>query len=244
MKILLLPVAAAAIALGGCATTRTLSFSSSNLVAPIDEHGVLCLHSGGANPVSLWLLTPRFRTDPDDLTPPAFRLLVKNGGGQAFAFSPANLAVSCGGASVHVYTAVEYARAIDAQAVALHRMADQNVAQAREKLDELETYAAAAAPAVDTMGLVDFSSVRQASTEQDREQLDANQKNRQTEIETWRQNLLEGAQMMLGEHAVPPGEMAGGVVRLDPRAVGAGRTLKLVVTAGGESHEFVLDVGR
>ena len=247
MRYLLPPALAAAIALGGCATTRTLTFSSSNPVAPTDEHGVLSLHSGGANPVTLWLLTPRFRTDPDDLTPPAFRVLVKNGGTQAFAFSPANITASADGAAVRVLTAVDYAREIDRQAVAMRQMADSNVAKAREKLDQLEAYAASAPP-LTTPGaygpMYDMSSVRQPSTDEAREQLDANQKSRQTEIEAWRQNLLDGAQMMLGEHTVPPGEMAGGVVRLDPRAVGAGRMLRLVVTAGGEAHEFVFDVGR
>jgi len=86
--------------------------------------------------------------------------------------------------------------------------------------------------------------VRQPSTDEARAQLDTNAKDRQEEIEAWRQHLLDGARMMLGEHTVPPGEMAGGVIRLDPRAVAAGRTLRLVVTAGGEAHEFVFDVGR
>jgi len=244
---LLLCALAAALALTGCATTRTLTFSSSNPVAPTDEHGVPCLHSGGANPVTLWLLTPRFRTDPDDLTPPAFRLLVKNGGAQPFAFSPANLAASSGGASVHVYTAAEFAGEINVQAVALHRLSDQNVAEAMEKLDAYESMAAIM-PAGQTAGLngpmYDFSTVPHPDTEAEKAQVAATEKSRRDEIEIWRQSLLDGAQMMLGEHTVPPGEMAGGVVRLDPRAVGAGRTLRLVVTSGGEVHEFVFDVGR
>ena len=233
-----------ALLLGSCTTTRTLTVSSSNPIAPTDEHGVACLRSGGTNPVSLWLLTPRFRTDPDDLAPPAFRLLAKNGTGQPFAFSPANITASADGTAVHVYTLAEYAGAINAQAVALHRTADQNVAKAKEKLDQLEAYAAVETPAVDYMGKVDFSSVRPPSTEGARAELATNAKDRQEEIETWRQDLLDGARMMLGEHTVPPGEMAGGVIRLDPRAVAAGRTLRLVVTAGGEAHEFVFDVGR
>jgi len=237
-----------ALLLGSCTTTRTLTVSSSNPVAPTDEHGVACLRSGGTNPVSLWLLTPRFRTDPDDLAPPAFRLLAKNGTGQPFAFSPANITASADGTAVHVYTLAEYAGAINAQAVALHRMADQNVAQARQKLDQLEALAAVATPGTTTGAngtqLYDFTTVRQPSTDEARAQLDTNAKDRQEEIEAWRQNLLDGARMMLGEHTVPPGEMAGGVVRLEPGAVAAGRTLRLVVTAGGEAHEFVFDVGR
>lgn len=248
MKFLLLGIMM--VILAACTTTRTLSVSPDNPATRTEEAGMPCLRSTGANPVTLWLLTPRFRTDPDDLAPPAFRVLVKNGGAEAFAFSPANITASAGGTAVRVLTAVEFAREIDRQAVAMRQMADSNVAKAREKLDQFEAVANLAlatpgtTPGTGVGPMYDFSTVRQSSTDQAREQLDANQKSRAAEIEAWRQNLLEGVQMMLGEHTVSPDEMAGGVVRLDPRAVAAGRTLKLVVTAGGEAHEFLFEVGR
>jgi len=237
----------AALALCGCTATRTLTVSPSNPAAPTEEAGVPCLRSAGTNPVTLWLLSPHFRATMDDLSPPAFRVLVKNGGAQAFAFSPDSIAAFSGGTAVHVLAAEEYVRAIDAQAVALERLTDVNVAQARQKLDAYEALAAIATPG-QTAGangpMYDFSTVPHPDTDIAKAQLSAMEKSRRDEIEAWRQRLLDDAQAMLDRHTVAPGTMAGGVIRLAPEDVAPGRPLKLTITAGGETHEFLFDVGR
>ena len=48
---------------------------------------------------------------------------------------------------------------------------------------------------------------------------------------------------MLVPRTVVPGATAGGIVKLDPAPISRGRPLKLVVTAGGETHEFVFRAG-
>lgn len=58
-----------------------------------------------------------------------------------------------------------------------------------------------------------------------------------------RKNLLDEAQLMLVQHPVAPGLMAGGIIKLDPEQISRGQPLKLVVTVGGEAHEFVFEVG-
>ncbi len=232
---------------GGCTATRTLTVSPANPVAPTEEGGVPCLRSAGVNPVTLWLLTPRFRANLDDFVPPAFRVLVRNGSGRAFEFSPGSIAASADGEAVQVVTAEEYVREIDAQALALMRLADTNAAEARERLDAYEALAMIATPGT-TPGMsgpmYDFSTVPHPDTDRAREQLATTVKSRREEIEAWRQRLLEDAQVMLDSHTVAPGAMAGGVIRLAPDEVAAGRVLKLVIRAGGEAHEFYFDVRR
>jgi hypothetical protein len=48
---------------------------------------------------------------------------------------------------------------------------------------------------------------------------------------------------MLVQRTVAPGTMAGGIIKLDPAKISHGQPLKLVVTVGGEAHEFVFEVG-
>ena len=48
---------------GGCTTTRTLLVSPANPAAATADQGVQCLRSVKKNAVSVWLLTPEFRTD-------------------------------------------------------------------------------------------------------------------------------------------------------------------------------------
>jgi len=243
----LLPTLAVAMALGGCTATRTLTVSAANPAAATEEGGVPCLRSAGTNPVTLWVLTPRFRASLDDLAPPAFRILVKNGGRQAFAFSPASIMAFSDGTEVPVLTAAEYLRAIDVQAVALERMTDVASAQARQKIDDYEALASNATAGITTdtaKPMYDFSTVPHPDTEAEKEKVAASEKDRRDEINRWRRRLLDDVPAMLGDQTVAPGTMAGGVIRLAPENVSPGRTLKLTENAGGETHEFLFEVGR
>lgn len=245
---LLLSGLGAILALGaGCATTRTLAVSKLNSSAPTFERGVPCLQSARTNAVTVWLLTPVYRTNLRDLHPPAFRVLVRNGSGRPFDFSPDNISASSGNVPVRVFTAEEFIRDIDLQGADLVHMLDIGTAGAMAKVDQLEAYAAAAPTGVvDSNGklLVDFSTVQRPSITDARTRIDEQAASRRAEIEKWRREALDDARLMLEQHTVAPGAMAGGVVRLDPAAVGAGQPLKLVITAGGEAHEFYFDVGR
>jgi hypothetical protein len=244
----LLPGLGAVLALcGGCTTTRTLAVSNLNPTAPTFEHGVPCLQSARTNAVTVWLLTPVYRTDLRDLHPPAFRVLVKNGGDRAFDFFPDNISASSGGTAVHVFTAEEFIREIDRQAAVLVHMLDIGTAETKEKADQTEAYAAVATPGTSPGAngpVYDFSTVPHRLGEDAKEQIDEQAAGRRAEIERWRRELLDDARLMLGRHTVAPGAMAGGVVRLAPAGVGGGQPLKIVITAGGETHEFYFDVGR
>jgi len=235
---------------GGCSTTRTLAVSPLNPVVPTYEHGMPCLQSVKKNAVTVWLLTPEFRTSLQDLRPPAFRMLAKNGGDRDFEFSPDSVTASAGGRAVHVLTAVEYAREIDRQAAALAHMLDLGAAGAKEKADQTEAIAATATPGT-TPGaganggpMNDFSTIPHGSAADAKQQIDATTESRRAEIEAWRKNLLTDAEMMLGRQTVAPGMMAGGIIRLAPADLSGGGPLKIVITAGGETHEFLFDVGR
>jgi hypothetical protein len=230
---------------GGCTTTRTLTVSGLNPIAPTYEHGVPCLQSARTNTVTLWLLSPEYRADIRELAPPAFRVLVRNGGDRVFEFSPDCITASWGGTAVHVFTAGEYSREIDRQAEILVHMVDIGAAGAKEKADQFEAYAATPGTVV-SQGkvLYDFSTVEHGSASDAKAQIDAATVSRRAEIETWRKNLRNEAQMMLGRQTVAPGAMAGGIVKLEPSRIQRGRPLRLVVAAGGETHEFFFDVGR
>jgi hypothetical protein len=231
---------------GGCTTTRTLAVSPANAIAPTYEHGTPCLQSVKQNTVTVWLLTPEYRTNLQDLRPPAFRVLVKNGGDRDFEFSPASITASADGRAVQVLTAGEYAKEIDRQAAILAHMLDLGSAGAKEKADQSEAFAAAATPGTTTGvngPLPDFSTIPHGLAADAKEQIDATTERRRAEIEAWRKDLLADAQMMLDRQTVAPGAMAGGVIRLAPEDLGGG-PLKIVIAAGGETHEFLFDVGR
>jgi hypothetical protein len=49
---------------------------------------------------------------------------------------------------------------------------------------------------------------------------------------------------MLQRSTVPPRGTAGGAVKLHAEDIRSGQPLKLVVTVGGEAHEFVFEVER
>jgi hypothetical protein len=66
---------------------------------------------------------------------------------------------------------------------------------------------------------------------------------RQAAVNRRRNELLDATQPMLGKMTVAPGTMAGGIIKLDPAQISQGQLLKLVVTVGGEPHEFIFEVG-
>ena len=57
-----------------------------------------------------------------------------------------------------------------------------------------------------------------------------------------RDSQLRGLRNLLTPGTLAPGGRTGGVVKLHPEDLRSGRPLRLVVTLGGETHEFQFDV--
>ena len=229
---------------GGCTTTRTLSVSPANPTAVTSEQGVTCLRSVKRNAVTVWLLTPQFRTDLNEFDPPAFRVLVSNNGDQAFDLSPVDVAASSGANLVHVFTREEYCRAINRHAVALLQGVAEQTAQqkaAEEKLRESVTMAAPPVTSGTQGPLYDLSTQPSYLSPEATTRIQAADK--RTAIYLRRKELLDEANLMLVPHTVAPGSTVGGIVKLDPAQSNRSQPLKLVVAAGGEAHEFVFEVG-
>ena len=226
----------------GCTTTRTLSVSPANRTAATSEQGVPCLQSVKKNAVAVWLLTPEYQTDLREFDPPAFRVLVRNGGDKAFDFSPVNVIASSGGNSVHVFSSGEYCQAIDRYEDALLQAAHERTAlQKAQAVSAEELLGSVSSRDPMRLGVGgDFSGHQVSDFQAGIDQAATDQWNA---INLKRKNLLDEAQLMLVPHTVAPGLMAGGIVKLDPAQISRGQPLKLVVTVGGETHEFVFEVG-
>jgi hypothetical protein len=229
---------------GGCTTTRTLSVSPANPTAATSDQGVQCLRSVKGNAVTVWLLTPEFRTDLREFDPPAFRVLVRNNGDKAFDFSPVNVTASSGENSVHVFTREEYCRAInrheDTSLQAAHQRTALQKAPSEELLASMSSRDALLSAGSSGQQMNDFSGNQGSDSPTKIEKAAADER---AAINLRRENLLDEARLMLVQHTVAPGLMAGGIVKLDPARIRRGRPLKLVVTAGDEAHEFVFEVG-
>ena len=230
---------------GGCTSTRTLSLAPENPAAAIADQGVTCLRSVKKNAVSVWLLTPEYQADLNEFDPPAFRVLVSNNGDTAFDFSPANVTVSSGNDSVHVFTREEYCQAInryeDALLKAFYKQTAQQQAPADDVLYSISTRDSLLSGGGNGQQLHDFSGVQNRDIEAKTEKAAGN---RRTAIYVKRKELLDEANLMLVPRTMPPGATAGGIIKLDPAHVSRGQPLKLVISAGGEAHEFVFEVGR
>ena len=231
----------------GCTTTRTLSVSPANRTAATSEQGVPCLQSAKKNVVTVWLLTPQYQTDLRQFDLPAFRVLVRNGGDQAFDFSPANVTASSGGNSVHVFTSGEYCEAIDRRAEVLLQYVDRQTAQQKAQEEQTRVFLATAEPPEyrdwnKTLGR-DLALLQSGSAIEGLPGIEGAAADQRNAINLKRKNLLDEAQLMLVQQTVEPGLMAGGIIKLDLVQISRGQPLKLVVTVGGEAHEFVFEVG-
>jgi hypothetical protein len=229
---------------GGCTTTRTLSLVPANPAAATSEQGVTCLRSVQRNAVTVWLLTSKYQTDLHEFDPPAFRVLVRNNGGKAFDFSPVNVTASSGENPVHVFTGEEYCQAInryeDALLEAFHKQTAQQKAPTGELLDSISSRDPLLSGGSSGQQMHDFTGMQYSDSLAKMEETAGD---RRTAIYLRRKELLDEANLMLVPHTVAPGSTAGGIVKLDPAQISRGRPLKLVVTVGGEAHEFVFEVG-
>ena len=195
--------------------------------------------------MTVWLLTPEYQTDLNEFDPPAFRVLVSNSGDKTFDFSLVNVAALSGEDSVHVFTREEYCRAInryeDALLEAFHKQTALQKAPPEELLDSISSRDSLLSGGSSGQQMHDFTGIQNSDS---LAKIEKDAGDRRTAIYLRRKELLDEANLMLVPHTVAPGATAGGIGKLDPALISRGQPLKLVVTAGGEAHEFVFEVGR
>lgn len=230
----------------GCASTHTLSLAPANPAAATLDRGLQCLQSVQKNAVSVWLLSPKFRTEPDQFNLPTFWIQVSNGSDKACDFSPANVTVSSGGRSVYVFTQEEYGHAINSHAeFLLRRIAQQTASQTRKigpPPESIAMYDPLLSRGADGQLMHDFSMYQGGSSTDDSPISEETAEAKRAAINRWRQKMLAEVQFILAPHTVGSGAKADGIIKLDPAQISPGQPLRLVVTVAGEAHEFVFEV--
>ncbi len=226
--------------LGGCATTRTLSVSQANTAAISFAQGKPWLKPVKRSAVAVWLLTPTYKTHLSELLPPAFLVIVHNGGDRLISLSSEDVAATVAGHPVHLLTYEEYRDEIDRQArqemVKTWAQAgwgpgridlpERWVMNSNDQLDHLPPELILS-PGVDS-ALLDRRAQAQALV-----------------LEFRRGDLLADARLMLGlgQSAISPGRSAARVLRLRPSDLSSGQRLRILVKTGDETHEFLYEVG-
>jgi hypothetical protein len=113
--------------------------------------------------------------------------------------------------------------------------------------EALREYADPMAPQMDRRApgelMYDFSSRQHSSMMVPKEGLEAETETQRAALRSRSRRLLDDAPTMLTQCMVPPTLTAGGLVKLEPAQIHPGQPLRLVVTVGGEAHEFLFDTG-
>ena len=226
--------------LSGCATTRTLSVSAENKAAPVYVQGRPWLQSAKRNSVALWLLTPTYKTRLSELLPPAFLVVVRNGGDQVIGLSRGDITATVAGRPVHVLTSEEYQGEINRQATQTSAaiwaqqpglggqvmLPERWVERADGQVDHLAPELILT-PAVDGTPVERRLQFEQAMVDQRRGELLAD----------------AGSMLPSARQAIGPGQTFACVLRLAPAGLSGGRQLRVLVRVGDETHEFVYDIG-
>jgi hypothetical protein len=205
----------AILVLGGCTTTRTLSVSQENGATLGFAQGRPWLQSVKRNTVAVWLLTPTYKTDLNDLIPPAFLVVVRNGGDQTMSLSRGDITATADGRPIHILTYEEYCGEID-------RQAGQESFRLQEPLGRGE--APNESPELWEPGGIMWLGERLIDLQRDHLLADA------------------GLMLVLDQYLIAPGQAIRGVVRLKPSDLSSGQRLRILVKTGDETHEFFYDV--
>jgi len=205
----------AILVLGGCTTTRTLSVSQENGATLGFAQGRPWLQSVKRNTVAVWLLTPTYKTDLNDLIPPAFLVVVRNGGDQTMSLSRGDITATADGRPIHILTYEEYCGEID-------RQAGQESFRLQEPLGRGE--APNESPELWEPGGIMWLGERLIDLQRDHLLADA------------------GLMLVLDQYLIAPGQAIKGVVRLKPSDLSSGQRLRILVKTGDETHEFFYDV--
>ena len=220
-------VLGAGVALGGCVSPRTISVPAADASRVVDGRGNPVPPSRQQVDVKVILVTSKFSNDTDAL--PTFYLEVRNRGASGVDFSPENVVAFSGGSRVRVYTSSELADRIKREA-------------------EAEAAAAAANEASQLKGA---SMSRQATSRNMMEnpvpwavtkaQNDA--RSGMNQIEPAGEQQPADLGQLLQTSSIPPHGTVGGAVVFHAEDIRSGQPLRLLVTVGGEVHEFRFEVG-
>jgi len=207
----------AILVLGGCTTTRTLSVSQENGATLGFAQGRPWLQSVKRNTVAVWLLTPTYKTDLNDLIPPAFLVVVRNGGDQTMSLSRGDITATADGRPIHILTYEEYCGEIDRQA----------------GLASLEFQ--------EPLGIVP-GAANQGPEEREAYRSVAQFGKRMIDLQSGELLADAGLMLVLDQYLIAPGQAIKGVVRLKPSDLSSGQRLRILVKTGDETHEFFYDV--
>lgn len=233
----------------GCTSTRTLSFASSESQSPVYEQGVAVLQSQQTNGVVVRVLTPEFTSETNSL--PALLIYVSNGTDKSFDFSANDIEVLSGKSRVKVYSYEEMQKRIKRESALLAFALAMNAAgQSMQASMPKTSYTSGSVNAYGAGGYsyANYSgyttTYNPAAAASAQAQINANMMNQMSMVATTRSIQLNDTGSFLRRNTVMPGKMAGGVVKLHAQHIKKGKPLRLRVTAGGEAHEFALDVGK
>ena len=195
------------------------------------------MQSAGVCPVWVSPVVDDYEIHLHDLRPPAFVILVQNGGGAPLDLGPRNVTATSGGKAVTLLVRAKFVAAVN-------RSADLQIHKVKDSTD--------AAPLENVPGKWVLTSDDQGSSYEPPEvdavpsyvleELDAKAKLMTRAIERMRGLYLDQAKTMLETQRIAPGSSGGGVVMLRPREIVAGEVLVIRVDVGSESHEFLFDV--
>jgi hypothetical protein len=237
------------LAFSGCATTRTLSVSKVNTSPAKFEQGVAVLASQKKHGVVVRLLTPEFSRETNSL--PAFYVAFLNGGETPIDFSTANVIAESGSAPVKVFTYEQLAKRVKSEA---NRMAiamamssaSQSMAAAAPQTayssGTVQTYGRGAPSYGNYSGTT--TTYNPAATAAAQAQINANSMAAMSAITASRDAQLAGMGDVLRRNTVAPGEIVGGIVKLDAVDIKPKSLLALVVKVSDEEHVFAFDVDR
>jgi hypothetical protein len=228
----------AIMALGGCTTTHTLSVPRGNRIAPVYVEGKQWLQSVKRNTVEVCLLTPTYKTPRGDLLPPAFLVVIRNGGDQTISLWHDDITVTVEGRPVHILTYEEYRDQITRQEDWISAMANSERGPIFGKATPFPQ---------EQMLQEQRGEENDYGRTEDRNQtwgstgaLLAAQRlvdlRRDTELAKSRLALL------LDQDLITPGQEIRGVVCLKSSDLSSGHRLRIRVRTGDETHEFVYDV--
>jgi hypothetical protein len=215
MKTLVLAVSGI-MGLTGCTTTRTLSVCQENGAMLSYVRGKPLLQSMKRNTVAVWLLTPTYKTDLADLTPPAFLVAVRNGEDQTISLSRDDITATVESRPIHILTYEEYCSEINRQTGVESLRVQKPLGQGEAPNESPEMWEPGG-----IMQLVEQT------------------------VDLRRDVMLRDARLMLvlDQYPIAPGHAFKGVVRLRPSDLSGGQRLRILVKTGDETHEFLYDVG-
>lgn len=249
MKSSIIPLAIAVVLVTGCVSTKTVTVSSASPVRATYEQGTAVLKSQKTNGVVVRVLTGQFSKETHAL--PAFYVAVSNAGEKEIDFSTANVSALSGKNRVEVYTFEAMEKKIKREAAMMaFALAMNSASQSMAASMPQTTHSSGSVYATGTGGSAravysgTTTTYNPAAASAAQAQINAQTMNQMSMVASARDIQLNNLGSMLRRNTLAPGAFAGGVVKLHAEDIQSGEPLKLVVSVGGEPHEFVFDIGK